>query len=84
MKTLTVGELRQILNYIPDDVEVVIIDENIPTEVVRVTQIGYLVSDYEEHDAIGLAADPNIKEITGLCRNYLFDGRNKDEIEEVS
>ena len=84
MNTLTVGELKDILKDVSDDTEIVLVSEEIPTNVVRVTQVGYLISDYEDHDALGFASLSDIKEVTGMCQNYLFDGRNKDEIEEIS
>ena len=84
MKTLTAGELRKILNYISDDVEIVLVDEHIPTHVVRITQVSYLTSPAEDHPAIGFASLTDISEITPYHKNYLFDGRDKNEIEEIS
>ena len=84
MKTLTVKELRNILNYIPDDAEVVMVDENIPTNVVRITQVNYLASPNEEHPALGFASLTDASKMTPYHKNYFFDGRDNDETKEIS
>lgn len=75
---LTVGKLKEMLKDVPDDLDVVVVDEQwaiIDESMIQmVTQVGYLKSDYEEHDAIGFAVDDNrdMRDQIGLVDHMLF------------
>lgn len=76
---LTAGKLKEILKDVPDDCDIVVVDPDwlmydpSASSIELVTQVGYLKSDAEEHDAIGLTTiSKDMREQIGLVDHMLF------------
>ena len=74
MEFLKVGELKELLKDIPDDYDVTVVHEDFKRHIMRVTSVGILECDEEEHNAFCLYPGENrmINEETEFCKEVIF------------
>lgn len=76
---LTVGKLKEMLKDVPDDCDVVVVDSDwlmyypSASSIELVTQVGYIKSDAEDHDAIGFTTTSvDMRDQIGIVDHMLF------------
>lgn len=82
-KILNVGILKNLINNIPDNTDIIVADDRFDHHCLRVSSVGFLECEYEPYPALGFTVSniPIDEEVPDFCTKVLWPDKAESEEE---